>query len=331
MCNIVDVLISVIMPVFNQEKYLRMSIDSILTQTYENFELIIVDDSSTDESYCIAASYCDKRIKLFRNSTNKGVVYSRNFAIEISKGEYIALMDSDDISFPDRFKIQIEFLLQHPEVGVCGTFARVVDSNGKIKEKLKLYSNNDDLKAVCMFSSPFINPTVMAKADILKKNLYSDKFIISQDTELWIRLLNKTLFCNISKVLLLYRVHSFNAIKRVSILEYNDLLRYIARKRYDIFVNDDKYKEVFMSLLIDMDRVLIKDIDYFFYFAINKYNNEKSFLKVLIRKYVGLMIAKKEYFKLLASPVLYIGIFYFLKCAIKINVLYHENDFNSIF
>ena len=126
-------LVSVVMPVYNLENYIASSIRSILRQTYSNIELIIVDDCSTDNSYEIAQTFKDERIRLFRNSENRGVVYSRNFAISKAKGEYIALNDGDDISHPRRIEYQVSYMEQHPDIGVLGTFAFIIDSKEKFE------------------------------------------------------------------------------------------------------------------------------------------------------------------------------------------------------
>ncbi|HXK49687.1 MAG TPA: glycosyltransferase family 2 protein, partial [Clostridiales bacterium] len=112
--------ISVIMSVYNSEQYLQESIDSILDQTFNDFEFIITDDCSTDGSFEIIKSYAmlDKRIKYFRNSENIGLTKSLNLMLDIAKGKYIARMDSDDISMPDRFSKQFDFMENNPEIGV---------------------------------------------------------------------------------------------------------------------------------------------------------------------------------------------------------------------
>ena len=112
------------MPVYNAEKYIVEAVDSILNQTYSDFEFIIIDDCSTDASYEILQSYAakDNRIRLFKNDVNKKLPKTLNFGISQAKGKYIARMDADDISLPERFAKQIKFMESHPEIGVCGTW-----------------------------------------------------------------------------------------------------------------------------------------------------------------------------------------------------------------
>ena len=128
-------LISVVMSNYNtDELYLRASIESILNQTYKNFEFIIVDDCSSDNSVSVIESYDDKRIKLIKNPKNMGLTKSLNIAIKAAKGEFIARMDADDISLPQRFEKQVEFLTQNPEYIACGTAIKILGSHkeGKI-------------------------------------------------------------------------------------------------------------------------------------------------------------------------------------------------------
>jgi glycosyltransferase involved in cell wall biosynthesis len=124
--------ISVVMSVYNGEKYLRQAIESILQQTYTDFEFIIIDDGSTDSSREIIQSYDDKRIRLVINEQNIGLTKSLNKGIRLAKGEFIARMDADDISLPQRFEKQVAYLDSHPEVGVLGTYANIIDHRGKI-------------------------------------------------------------------------------------------------------------------------------------------------------------------------------------------------------
>jgi glycosyltransferase involved in cell wall biosynthesis len=123
MNNKISPKISVVMPVYNGKEYLALAVESILRQTFADFEFIIINDGSTDNSADIAASYEDPRIKLLHNDKNLGLIPSFNRGLENSRGEYIARMDADDIAFPDRFKKQVAFLDDHPDIALCGSWA----------------------------------------------------------------------------------------------------------------------------------------------------------------------------------------------------------------
>ena len=180
-------IISVILPVFNGEKYIRESVESILCQTFKEFEFIIIDDGSTDKSVEIIKSFNDSRIKLLRNNENKGIIFSLNKGIEEATGKYIARMDGDDIACPERLKIQFEFMERNPEVGICGTF---VKRFGSILRRglLKLPVSNDEIKVNSLFFCSFVHPTVMFKKEVLTKNdlKYSEDFKGVEDYNLWV-------------------------------------------------------------------------------------------------------------------------------------------------
>lgn len=187
--------VSVIMSVYNAEKYLRESVQSILGQTCTDFEFIIVNDGSTDTSKEILESFSDPRIKII-NQKNRGLTESLNTAIRESKGMYIARMDADDISFPERFEKQISFLDTHPDIAMCGTQCDVY----------KVPQTHRDIKRMMLFHNPFIHPSTMIRSSVLKQNLYDTSFRHLQDYELWTRIVPFYKTANLPDVLLKYTV-----------------------------------------------------------------------------------------------------------------------------
>ena len=200
------------MSVFNGDKYLKESIKSILNQTHENFEFIIVDDNSNDNSLNTILSFNDPRIKVIKNKKNIGLAGSLNKALKISKGEYIARMDDDDISLPNRIEKQIEFMDNHSSCGALGTYAEIFGESEGIR---KHSSDSNELKIRSIFSCQFCHPTIIIRKKILDKyNFYYDeKFSTAQDYELWSRMIDKTDFGTLPIVLLKYRTHN----KQISI------------------------------------------------------------------------------------------------------------------
>ena len=139
-------LISVVMSNYNTPiNYLKESIDSVLNQTYSNFEFIIIDDGSTDDSLKFIKSYDDPRIKLIVNEENIGLTKSLNKGLKAAQGEFIARMDSDDICYPERFEKQIEYMRKHPDTTVCGTWPNILDENGNIEMKKWASSEINDM------------------------------------------------------------------------------------------------------------------------------------------------------------------------------------------
>lgn len=198
--------VTVLMPVYNGARYLREAIDSILSQTYGDFEFLIINDGSTDESAALVESYTDHRIRLVHNDGNMGLIATLNRGIELSRGEYIARMDCDDISLPLRLAKQVEFMDQHQDVGVCGTWLTMIGR----KEDAKPPIGHDAIVCRLMFESALLHPTVMLRRGIFFDNsLYYDPgYPHAEDFELWVRCAKFCKLANIGEVLLYYRIHS---------------------------------------------------------------------------------------------------------------------------
>jgi glycosyltransferase involved in cell wall biosynthesis len=199
--------VSVILPVYNGEKFLREAIDSMLSQTFRDFELIIVDDGSTDRSGEIIRSYDDKRIVRVGHIGNQGLVASLNSAIRLAKGQLIARMDADDVALPHRLAKQVEVFHSHPSVCVTGTNYFFLD--GGRKRSRHFAADNDYLKALLLFATCFSHPTVMMRNVFRELNIYYDgAFRHVEDYKLWTDLSGAGDFHFIEEPLLVYRHHS---------------------------------------------------------------------------------------------------------------------------
>jgi glycosyltransferase involved in cell wall biosynthesis len=200
-------LVSVVMSVYNDEKYIGEAIESILNQTYKNFEFIIIDDASKDKSLDIIKKYAkkDKRIIILKNKANLKICKSLNKGIKIAKGKYIARMDGDDISFSERFAEQVNFMESNPQVGVVGSWIEILNKN--YKKIIKKYPKEDKkLRQNIFFYSPIAHPVAMIRKEVFSKiGGYNKEFPLSQDLELWFRIGTKYQLASIQKVLLKYR------------------------------------------------------------------------------------------------------------------------------
>jgi len=216
-------LLSVVMPVYNCEKYIEESIKSILNQTYRNFELIIIDDCSTDLTYIKAAAFEDPRIILIKKKRNTGLSKSLNIGVAKANGEYIARMDGDDISLPDRFYKQIEFLNKNQEVGLCGTAIKIIGE----QSVLRYPTFHDAIKVSLCLGTAIMHPTVVVRTEILRLNQYDESYEPAEDYELWTRLIFKTKFANLEDVTLLYRRHEgqVSSVKRQIQIEKTHIVR----------------------------------------------------------------------------------------------------------
>jgi len=208
--------LSVIMPVYNTEKYLQESLESILNQSFQDFELIIINDGSKDNSLKIINKYAENpeyqnKIKII-NQKNTGVIQALNNGIKISTGKYIARMDADDISTPNRFARQIE-ILEKEKVAMCGSWAIIIDENGREIGKMNYPKTNWwKNKLYIIRRNPFIHPSVMIRKDILEKvshnhNYYQKNYKYVEDYELWTRIIFKYQAINLPEYLLKYRIH----------------------------------------------------------------------------------------------------------------------------
>ncbi|MFT6069520.1 MAG: glycosyltransferase involved in cell wall biosynthesis [Bacteriovoracaceae bacterium] len=206
-------LVSVVMPVYNAEKYLGSAIESILNQSYKNLEIIIVDDASTDNSLSIIESFKDPRIKIFKNKSNLKIVKSLNLGISKASGKFVARMDADDISHEDRVKKQVRFLQDNEEIDILGTNIWIIDENSQSQGKLLEYPTSPEVNKLLLAKYCVLaHPTVMFRKKIIEENaeLYSADFPCAEDYELWLRLSKKYKISNLKEFLLWYRVHPFS-------------------------------------------------------------------------------------------------------------------------
>jgi glycosyltransferase involved in cell wall biosynthesis len=199
--------VTVLMAVYNGEDFLREAVESILQQTYSDFEFLVIDDGSTDNTSTIIKSYDDQRIRLVKNIENIGLTKSLNNGLQLSRGAYIARMDADEISLPNRFAEQVEFLDSNKGIGCCGTLARIF---GNHDSEWRYPLDHDRIKVDLLFHSCLVHASVMLRQDVLKKHdiLYDEECICAQDYELWVRLSNVTRLANLDSFLLLHRIHN---------------------------------------------------------------------------------------------------------------------------
>jgi glycosyltransferase involved in cell wall biosynthesis len=220
-----NTLVSVIMPVYNSEKYLKAAIESVLSQSYENIELIVVDNASVDSTREIVLSYTDSRIRLVKNEINSGIVYSRNKGIELATGSFVATLDSDDIAMPDRLARQVDFLERHPEYGMCGTFYNLIDGQDKFLRKVVYPTGSRDIKTHLTLGNCFGNSTIMIRSHIAKELRYRKEFEIIEDYDLWYRISRMSEVANLPFFGTAYRMHGNN----LSVEKVNEMLMLVKK------------------------------------------------------------------------------------------------------
>jgi len=232
------------MAVHNQEQYLEAAANSILNQTFSDFEFIIVNDASTDHSPQILSQLAnkDKRIKLLHNKAQQGLTKSLNKALKTVKGEYIARMDADDISLPKRLEKQLAYLEKHPQLVLLGTAAYLIDSTGK-QIGLKRYpSDHKTLRKTILRYCPYIHSTWMfRRRPILELGGYNPNFLFAQDYELALRLMGKHQAANLPQPLIQYRVASSQAVSMKNLKQQERLAlkaRLLALTSYGYFLTE---------------------------------------------------------------------------------------------
>lgn len=224
--------VSVIMPVYNSEQYISYSVKSILNQSYTNFEFIIIDDASTDETLekLLEFKKKDKRIILVKNKKNEGVTKSLNKAIKKAQGKYTIRMDADDWSYPDRFRLQVEVMEKNPNVVVSGSYVEICNSKLKMKNLRKYHLDNDTIRKHIFRYSPFAHPATIWITKVLKQHPYNEAIEVSQDYELYFRVGRVGKFMNLDKPLLKLRLHDNSVSMRKSDLQWKTtvLIRFSA-------------------------------------------------------------------------------------------------------
>ena len=236
--------LTIVMSVRNQAGSLEPAVNSILKQTFKDFQLIIVDDASTDETEEILTSLTgkDKRIKVINNRYQLGLTKSLNKALKEAKTQYVARMDGDDISLPQRLEEQVNFLDRHPQVGILGTAVHLINDQGKqIGLKRHPLDHKTIYKAILSYC-PFIHPTLMfRRSALLTIGDYNQEFLFAQDYEIALRMLSQFKGANLPQPLLDYRVDSRLAISMEHLKEQEWLAlkaRFLALRHYGYPVID---------------------------------------------------------------------------------------------
>jgi glycosyltransferase involved in cell wall biosynthesis len=245
MKHIVKVTIGI--PVYNSGKYLKNAIDSVLAQTFQDFEIIISIDGSSDDSAEIVSRYSDYRIHLIAENKNRGIAYRLNEQVNLAKGEYYARMDADDIMFPDRIEKQLNFMVENPGIDVTGSQALVMNEKNDIigfRESDLHFTRKTILKKIL-----FIHPTVFGKTSWFKNNPYTHEFDGVEDFYLWNSTYSYSTFRILSEPLLFYRDSPVNNVSTY-LKRQNKLRKAIKKLNKSSIVSISKFYELYLSSLL---------------------------------------------------------------------------------
>jgi len=284
------------MPVFNGEKTLRVAIESVLCQTYSNFELIIIDDGSQDQSLAIIKQFSDKRIRLF-TQTNSGLAKTLNVAILHSNGDLIARQDQDDISMSTRIEKQVKRFNQNSNLVLLGTRGRTINDQGELIGKIRVPTKNLDLKYLVNFYNPFIHTSVMIRTKVLKEiGGYSedDERQPPEDFELWGRIQEMGEIENLKECLIQYRLSVSSMSRKYEetiAVNYKKIVVDNLQKLFSFSKND---------AIVFFDLQFLQQNRYGFLVKVNLiYKFIPSFIKIQLRSRVLSFILCTNFFKMI--------------------------------
>lgn len=250
-----NTLVTIAIPIYNAEEYLASAIQSVMNQTYKDWELLLMCDGSNDSSTTIANEYAlkDERIKVIDDGVNRGLIYRLNQSILMTTSKYYARMDADDIMYITRIEEQVRYMEEHPEVDVLGTSIMIIDNNNNI------VSSGYDVGDV----NKFTHPTVMGRTSWFKANPYSDWALRAEDYELWTRTYDKSVFRAIGKPLFFYREFGVPTFRKYYLSQVT-LLK--------IFRKYKSYNKTFSWFLSNTFKTYLKIIAYYVFDKIGRLN-----------------------------------------------------------
>lgn len=296
-------IVSVIMAAYNAEKHISASIESIINQTFNNFELLVINDGSTDNTQSIVKEYCkkDSRIILLNNDKNLFVIKSRNKGIEKAKGKYIAILDSDDLALPNRLEYQVKYLENNPDIFLIGSSAYIIEENDKVENSFIAPTGYEKLKNNINKNNLIYHSTVMFRNENV---FYREKMIYCEDYDLILRLFSeRKKIDNLSDILISYRQTS-NSLSKTK----NRLVQWLFINKARFFYNErlstgkDSYESFdpkSFTQIYNINYPIIKD-DCLFALKICLYRRDRETMRFLLKKY------QKNY------PISLYFIFYYL-------------------
>jgi glycosyltransferase involved in cell wall biosynthesis len=203
--------VSVFIPIYNRERYLCVAVNSILAQSFTDFELVLVDDGSTDGSLALLERYAanDRRVRVASNGANLGIPRTRNRGLDLARGEYLALLDSDDYAYPGRLEAQVRFLDAHPDHVQVGSWGSFMDENGRLQRKVRRQPcRAADVDAELLFRCCLSNRSIMARTAVLQAYRYREDFPRCQDYDMHVRLAERHAMANLPEILVCGRQHA---------------------------------------------------------------------------------------------------------------------------
>jgi glycosyltransferase involved in cell wall biosynthesis len=220
--------VTILTTTYNRAQYLREALDSCLAQSFTDFEILIVDDASTDDTGAILALYRDERIRVVRNERNLGMCSARNRGLSEARGELVAQLDSDDIALPFRLERQVAFMAAHPDVGVCGSWAEYFSPGHTYIWRFP--TTVEEIRAQMVFHNPVCHSSTILRPDFLARHGLRFRCQVADDYDLWVRALDHFPVTNIGEVLVRYRVHDAQLTRSADTLLQRDTMAVCERQ-----------------------------------------------------------------------------------------------------
>ena len=266
--------ITVFTPNYNGSKYISETIESVIKQSYTNFEYIIIDDHSTDNSWQIIQKYAkkDQRIKTFRNTRNLQIVKNRNCGFQHSSPEakYFAIIDSDDVALPDKLKIQVNFLQNNPDYGLVGSNIIIINKNSQVIGFRKYPSTDNDIRKSILRFNPIAQSSVILRKDVIDEiGMYDETWRVCQDYDYWLRVGISWKFANINKPLIKYRLSS-TQVKSTNLKETLQNTYKIQKKAIEKYGYKDTLLNKFFRIILKYSTIYSKIAYYVYKFRIIK-------------------------------------------------------------
>jgi glycosyltransferase involved in cell wall biosynthesis len=321
-------MVSIILPVYNGEKYLAESLDSVLAQTYQNWELVIINDGSTDGTENLILNYQDKRINYLANDGNQGIIFSLNRGLQESKGVYIARLDADDVALPDRIAKQVEFLSENLDYVMCGTYFQTIDSNGRLLKNVMFPTNNRDAQSHLLLHNCFCHSSIMMRSNIVKELTYDEKFQICEDYDLWNRISRTGKILNLPVFATMYRVHDnnistikseimFTHVNKINKRILDDLGIAYSENELAVHSNALCYNASFFRPP-DNIKMLENWIEKLYsYLKINGDYNADLCYKILIEKWIVITYNSRNYKKMLFNKLMPVHPLFYMKNLVR--------------
>lgn len=241
-------LVTVFTTVYNCSNYIRKTIESILNQSYTNFEYIIIDDGSTDDTVAIIQSYDDKRIQHHVNKTNQGISKNRNAGIQLAKGKYIATIDADDLMKPSKLLKQVSFMEANPNFGIIGTYVNNIDSNDKIiGNEIHFPLPFEEVPSRLLFNNYLCTSSTFIRLEALKGLKFEKEYVVAEDYKLWIKIVRDWKIGFIREVLTQYRVHdsSISQQRKQLMIQCDHKILQLQLDELDAKLNKEEYEMMF--------------------------------------------------------------------------------------